>query len=102
MYQSVPDNPAFPAIERGVLDFWEDTRAFDMLREKLATSEKRFSFIDGPITANNPMGVHHAWGRTYKDLYQRYKAITSPNPPCPTGFPSQPLHSSDELMTQPH
>ena len=24
----------------------------------------RFSFLDGPITANNPMGVHHAWGRT--------------------------------------
>jgi hypothetical protein len=20
------------------------------------------TFIDGPITANNPMGVHHAWG----------------------------------------
>jgi len=29
--------------------------------------------MDGPITANNPMGVHHAWGRTLKDLYQRYK-----------------------------
>jgi hypothetical protein len=32
-----------------------------------------WSFIDGPITANNPMGVHHAWGRTYKDLYQRFR-----------------------------
>ena len=31
--------------------------------------DKRWSFIDGPITANNPMGVHHAWGRTYKDLF---------------------------------
>ena len=35
----------------------------------------RWSFIDGPITANNPMGVHHAWGRTYKDVYQRFKAM---------------------------
>ena len=30
------------------------------------SSERRFSVLDGPITANNPMGVHHAWGRTYK------------------------------------
>ena len=28
--------------------------------------------MDGPITANNPMGVHHAWGRSYKDLFARY------------------------------
>jgi isoleucyl-tRNA synthetase len=26
-------------------------------------------------TANNPMGVHHAWGRTYKDLFQRFHAM---------------------------
>ena len=31
-------------------------------------------FIDGPITANNPMGVHHAW-EGLKDLYNRYKAM---------------------------
>ena len=36
----------------------------------------RWSFLDGPITANNPMGVHHAWGRTYKDAFQRYFAMT--------------------------
>jgi len=30
-------------------------------------SRERWSFLDGPITANNPMGVHHAWGRSYKE-----------------------------------
>ena len=34
-----------------------------------------YSFFDGPITANNPMGVHHAWGRTLKDVWQRYHAM---------------------------
>jgi hypothetical protein len=38
MYQPVPDKPDFPAIERRILDFWEDTRAFDKLSQKLATS----------------------------------------------------------------
>ena len=27
-----------------------------------------FRFIDGPIT-NNPMGIHHAWGRTEGHLH---------------------------------
>ena len=26
--------------------------------------QRRIFHLDGPITVNNPMGVHHAWGRT--------------------------------------
>src|SRR5712692_9086159 len=91
MYQPVPDKPDFPAIERRVLDFWEETRAFDTLREKLASSEKRFSFIDGPITANNPMAVHHAWGRAYKDLFQRFHAMLGEDERYQNGFDCQGL-----------
>ena len=42
------------------------------------TAAEPFWFIDGPITANNPMGVHHAWGRSLKDLFQRYQAMRGP------------------------
>jgi len=91
MYQPVPDKPDFPALERRILDFWEQTRAFETLRANLATATRQFSFIDGPITANNPMGVHHAWGRTYKDLYQRYKAMTGHNQRWQNGFDCQGL-----------
>jgi isoleucyl-tRNA synthetase len=54
-------------------------------------SGKRFSFIDGPITANNPMGVHHAWGRTYKDLFQRYKTMQGYRQRYQNGFDGQGL-----------
>src|SRR5690348_432501 len=91
MYQPVPEKPDYPTLERRVLAFWEETRAFDTLREQLAKSNKRFSFIDGPITANNPMGVHHAWGRTYKDLYQRYKAMNGFYQRWQNGFDCQGL-----------
>src|SRR5215210_5242500 len=92
MYQPVSEKPDFPRIERKVLDLWEQTNAFEVLRNKLATTaDKRFSFIDGPITANNPMGVHHAWGRTYKDVYQRYKAMTGHNQRWQNGFDCQGL-----------
>ena len=55
----------FVALERDILEFWRQTDAFNELRHLRAQSEAEygtFSFIDGPITANNPMGVHHAWG----------------------------------------
>lgn len=61
-------------MEREILNFWKENRVFEKLRE-LTKNGPRWSFLDGPITANNPMGVHHAWGRTLKDMYQRYNAM---------------------------
>ncbi|MFL5339505.1 MAG: isoleucine--tRNA ligase [Gemmataceae bacterium] len=80
----------FPAQERAVLEFWDKIRAFDQLRAKNAGKPK-WSFLDGPITANNPMGVHHAWGRTYKDAYQRYFAMTGREERYQNGFDCQGL-----------
>ena len=80
----------FPAQERGVLEFWQRTRAFEKLRTK-NRGKPRWSFLDGPITANNPMGVHHAWGRTYKDAYQRYFAMTGRELRYQNGFDCQGL-----------
>jgi isoleucyl-tRNA synthetase len=61
-------------IEKEMLALWEAKKVFGQLRQK-NSGGKPWSFLDGPMTANNPMGVHHAWGRTYKDLYQRFKAM---------------------------
>jgi isoleucyl-tRNA synthetase len=63
----------FVQMEKDLLEKWEKDGIVKKYLEKNQDSEERFSFIDGPITANNPMGVHHAWGRTYKDAVQRYK-----------------------------
>src|SRR5262245_1688795 len=37
------------------------------------------------------MGVHHAWGRTYKDLYQRYHAMLGHDQRYQNGFDGQGL-----------
>jgi isoleucyl-tRNA synthetase len=74
MFKPVASQVDFVAQEHEVLRFWADTKAFDKLRA-LRRDAAPWSFIDGPITANNPMGVHHGWGRTYKDLFQRYAAM---------------------------
>ncbi|OPX23371.1 MAG: isoleucine--tRNA ligase [Candidatus Latescibacteria bacterium 4484_107] len=92
MFEPVPNELDFPQIERRILKFWKERDFFDKLRKKNA-GRKKFSFLDGPITANNPqgMGVHHAWGRTYKDLYQRYKAMTGHDLRYQNGFDCQGL-----------
>ncbi|HFD40125.1 MAG TPA: hypothetical protein ENJ31_09830, partial [Anaerolineae bacterium] len=71
MFKPVPNQVDFVKQEHEVLEFWERSDAFHKLQAK-NRGHAKFSFIDGPITANNPMGVHHAWGRTYKDVFQRY------------------------------
>ncbi|MCP4593461.1 MAG: class I tRNA ligase family protein, partial [bacterium] len=80
----------FPALERRALKLWDRTRAFEKLREK-NRGKPKWSFLDGPITANNPMGVHHAWGRTYKDAFQRYFAATGHELRYQNGFDCQGL-----------
>src|SRR6185312_9027755 len=66
MFQPVSSKPDFVAQEHEILLQWRDRRTFARLRAQNADGPK-WSFLDGPITANNPMGVHHAWGRAYKD-----------------------------------
>ncbi len=90
MYRPVPAKPDFNALEESVLALWDKTRAFDQLRARNANGPI-WSFIDGPITANNPMGVHHAWGRTYKDIFQRYKAMQGFRQRYQNGFDCQGL-----------
>ena len=79
-----------PKTEEKILDFWQKNQIFEKLRKKI-NGQKKWSFLDGPITANNPMGVHHAWGRTYKDLFQRYKAAQGFDQRFQNGFDAQGL-----------
>jgi isoleucyl-tRNA synthetase len=90
MSSKVSTDAEFVRGEHDVLRFWREHRIFDRLREQ-NRGKPRWSFIDGPITANNPMGVHHAWGRTYKDAYQRYFAMTGCELRYQNGFDCQGL-----------
>ncbi len=90
MFRAVPARPNYVELEEEVLRLWAATRAFDLLREQTRGGPK-WSFLDGPITANNPMGVHHAWGRTYKDLYNRYHAMLGHELRWQQGFDCQGL-----------
>ena len=91
MFKPVPTKVDFPALEREILRWWQDQDMVQQYLRRNQDSPRRWSFIDGPITANNPMGVHHAWGRTYKDLYQRLKTMQGFRQRYQNGFDCQGL-----------
>ena len=78
-------------MEKKHLNRWYGDGIVDKYLSKNKDSDKKFSFLDGPITANNPMGVHHAWGRTYKDLWQRFYNMQGFSGRFQNGFDEQGL-----------
>jgi isoleucyl-tRNA synthetase len=91
IFSPLPDKPDHDALERELLDIWEREGTFAKLREQNRGGPK-FSFIDGPVTANRyVLGVHTAWGRTLKDVFQRYKALRGFDQRYQNGFDCQGL-----------
>jgi isoleucyl-tRNA synthetase len=72
MFKPVPTRVDYVELEHEVQRLWDEHNTMHKYMQRNQHANKRWSFIDGPITANNPMGVHHAWGRSYKDLYNRF------------------------------
>jgi isoleucyl-tRNA synthetase len=90
MFAPLPDKPDHVGLEEDVLAWWDAECIFDRLREQ-NRGGPTWSFMDGPVTANNPMGVHHCWGRTLKDVFQRYKAMRGFDQRYQNGFDCQGL-----------
>ena len=82
--------PNFVEMEKDILKFWDKNDSFNKLRKKNEGKE-RFRFLDGPVTANNRMGVHHFWGRVLKDLTIRYNALKGRDCQYQNGFDGQGL-----------
>lgn len=91
MFTPVNSKTDFVQLEDDVQKWWNDHQIMQKYLRRNEGSEERFSFIDGPITANNKMGVHHAWGRSYKDLFQRYKSMQGYKQRHQNGFDGQGL-----------
>ena len=59
VFESLPPVPDHPRLEEEILQWWEDERVFEQLRDQNRGNEP-WSFIDGPVTANKSLGVHTA------------------------------------------
>ena len=91
MADTNPLNEFFINMEHKWLKHWYEQGITEKYLHKNDNSDNYFSFQDGPITANNPMGVHHAWGRTYKDLWQKFHNLLGHKQRFHSGFDCQGL-----------
>lgn len=86
----INSNYDFVENEKKILEYWDKNDIFNKLKAKNING-KKYRFIDGPITANNFMAIHHVWGRTLKDTFLRYKAMNGYTSHYRNGFDSQGL-----------
>ncbi len=91
MFKEVDPRQDFIKLEHEIIKYWDKYDIQEKYLNKNNNSKKRWSFLDGPITANNKMGVHHAWGRTLKDLWQRFYTLQGYKQRYQNGFDCQGL-----------
>jgi len=61
-------------MEHELLDWWERERIFE---RSLAAREgaERWTFYEGPPTANGLPGTHHIEARAFKDVFPRFQTM---------------------------
>ncbi len=89
-FKPLDPSPGHDELEREVIDWWAKEEIFNKVRRQ-NEGGPQYSFIDGPVTANKILAVHTAWGRTLKDVFQRYKAMTGHELRYQNGFDCQGL-----------
>ncbi|NLT30457.1 MAG: isoleucine--tRNA ligase [Propionibacterium sp.] len=74
VYNAVPPQIDLPAMEHEILELW---RTRDTFAETLAKTEDRprWTFYEGPPTANGMPGTHHIEARVFKDVFPRFRTM---------------------------
>lgn len=75
--------------EHETLERWKAVNLFPKMVEKNANSGQRYRHLDGPITANGSMCMHHVWGRTLKDAMTKYHHLKGRSQQFQNGFDAQ-------------
>jgi isoleucyl-tRNA synthetase len=63
-----------PATEHSILAFWDEANIFAKTLAARADAP-RWTFFEGPPTANGSPGTHHIEARVFKDLFPRYQTM---------------------------
>jgi isoleucyl-tRNA synthetase len=71
---ALPPQADLPAIEHEMLARWNRGRTFEASL-KQTESAPRWTFYEGPPTANGMPGVHHIEARVFKDVFPRFKTM---------------------------
>jgi isoleucyl-tRNA synthetase len=90
-YRPVPVHVDLPALEREILALWRERDTFAKTLRKSADAP-RWTFYEGPPTANGLPGVHHVETRVIKDVFPRFKTMQGHFVERKAGWDCQGLH----------
>ncbi|MEE9446590.1 MAG: isoleucine--tRNA ligase [Arenicellales bacterium] len=85
-----------PGLETDMLAFWAAQSIFEKSIEQ-SKGKPRFSFNEGPPTANGKPGIHHVLARAYKDIFPRYKTMQGFYAPRKAGWDTHGLPVEHEI-----
>ena len=74
LFKSLPAQIDLPAVEHQILSFWESANIFEK-SVSARDGAPRWTFYEGPPTANGSPGTHHIEARVFKDLFPRYQTM---------------------------
>lgn len=85
-----------PGLETEVLEFWREHAVFEKTLE-MSADRPRFTFNEGPPTANGKPGIHHVLARSFKDAFPRYKTMRGYHVPRKAGWDTHGLPVEHEI-----
>ncbi len=83
--RQLPPQVDLPALEHAVLERWRAGRVFERSLQQTADGP-RWTFYEGPPTANGRPGTHHVEARVFKDLFPRFKTMQGFSVPRRAGW----------------
>ena len=90
-YRPVPPQIDLPQLERDILALWAEQDIFARTLQQTAGA-RRWTFYEGPPTANGVPGVHHVEARVLKDVFPRLKTMQGYHVDRKAGWDCQGLH----------
>ncbi len=99
MFEEVRGRYNGPELEEEILEFWEKNAIFEKTLEQ-SEGRPRFSFNEGPPTANGRPGIHHVLARTFKDIYPRFRSMQGFHAPRKGGWDTHGLPVEHEIEKQ--
>jgi isoleucyl-tRNA synthetase len=84
-FAALPPQVDLPAMEKQILQRWEEGKVFDRTLEASA-GRPQWVFYEGPPTANGRPGTHHIEARAFKDVFPRFKTMQGWHVPRRAGW----------------
>jgi len=84
-YEALPAHVDLAALDHEVIQRWREDRIFARSLEQTEHGP-RWTFYEGPPTANGMPGTHHVEARAFKDVFPRYKTMKGYHVPRQAGW----------------